>query len=260
MVPFLLLADWQAGRGWARIRGPALGLAYVAVGTFLPYLPLLPASGRSALNWLSFHAERGIEVESVYASLLMVLAPLGLKIVAFSGPGSWDVQSSLDDFLIPATTYIVAGALAVLGIVAWFRRANYGRDEGFRYACLAMVVTVTFSKVISPQYLVWCLPLVLLWGADLFSRREYVALNMATAVIAALSTAVFPYLFFGGGAKPNADLVTTNAYCLVPDLHPLPVTLIVLRNVLLLGIVAVMVRRTITGAGGRSSNPSVAAV
>jgi hypothetical protein len=258
IVPFLLLADWQAGRGWSRLRAPAIGLAYLGIGAFLPYVPLLKTSGGSLLNWLNFHAERGIEVESIYASLLMALAPLGLELEAFSGPGSWDVKSSLTGFLVPASTWFVALALAALGGVAWLRRANYGRDASFRFACLAMVLTVTFSKVLSPQYLVWYLPLVLLWGADTLSRREYVGLIIATVVVAGLSTAVFPYLFFGGVVKPSPDFVTSNQYCLVPDQHPLPVALAVLRNVILLGIVATMLRCTFTRGcqAGRTSAPA----
>ena len=254
MVPFLLLADWQAGRGWSRIRGPALGLAYLAVGAFLPFLPLLKSSGASVLNWLNFHAERGIEVESIYASLLMVLAPFGFEIKAVSKPWSWDIESNLADYLTSASTGIVALALAALGILAWFRRANYSRDDALRFASLAIVVTVTFSKVLSPQYLVWCLPLILVWGADLLRRPAYFGLIIASAVVAALSTAVFPYLFFAGSMKPGDGLDTI---CLVPTLSAWPVTLVVLRNGMLLGIVVLMVRRTLTSVGRPVGGPMV---
>ncbi len=251
-VPFLLLADWQAGRGWARLRASATGLAYLGIGAFLPYLPLLKSSGSSLLNWLNFHADRGIEVESIYATLMMVLAPLGLELQAFSGPGSWDVKSSLTAFLIPASTCLVAASLVALGALAWVRRANYDRDMAFRFACLATILTVTFSKVLSPQYLIWCLPLILLWGADTLGRRGFVGLIVAAVVVAALSTAVFPYLFFGGDTTPSPDVVVNNTYCLVPDLNPLPVALLVLRNVVLLGIVTSMLRCTLTRVGGQA--------
>jgi hypothetical protein len=140
----------------------------------------------------------------------------------------------------------VAAALVALGVVAWVRRAPYDRDTSFRFACLATVLTVTFSKVLSPQYLVWLLPLVLLWGANVLSRREFIGLMVATFVVALLSTAVFPYLFFGGETKPSPDFTVTIPFGLIPNLHPLPVALLVLRNVVLLGIVARMLRGTLT--------------
>jgi hypothetical protein len=243
----LLLADWQANRGAKRVRAVAMGLAYLGVGALLPYAPLLKTSGSSLLNWLDFHADRGIEIESIYASLLMLLAPLGFPLEAFSGPGSWDVKSSLTNVLIPGSSFLVAIALMALGIAAWVQRANYDRERSFRFACVAIVLTVTFSKVLSPQYLVWLLPLVLLWGADTFEGRGFLGLCVAAVAIAALSTAVFPYLFFGGTANPSPDLFVTNPYCLAPDLHPLPVTLLVIRNLLLLAVLAAMLRGTLRG-------------
>jgi len=243
-LPYLLLADWQVtGR---RTSGGALArpLAYLGLGVLFPYLPLLRSSGWSALSWLHFHAERGIEIESIYATLMMVMAPWGFRIEAVHGSGCWNLVSSLAPILASASTWLLAAALLAMLLWVWCRKASYERDDAFRIACLSILVAVTLSKVFSPQYLVWAVPLLLLLAADVLDNRAFITLTCGIIFTALLTTAVFPYLFFEQG-RSRLDFVDFNPYALVPNLHPLPCALLVLRNLLWMGAVVWVARATL---------------
>jgi hypothetical protein len=228
VVPFVLLADWQATKGIGRklLRGMALVMILV-VGVLLPGLPFYREAGWGVLGFLKYHGQRPVEIESLYASLQMLLAPLGLQVHAKYDFGGWNLESSISPFLAAASTWIWLGALCSLGLWALAQRREFGRPAAWRLACFSLLMTVITAKVVSVQYLVWVIPLMLWLGAEIMSQREYVGLCGLSVLMAALTAWLFPYHFFE----------TDTRYALTPILHPLACGVLVLRNAVLLGIV-----------------------
>lgn len=149
---------WIGRRFGGRIRRRAI-LIWVAVG-FLLLLPFA-ALGPGGLRFsFTIQATRHLETESLAGSLLLVADRLGLyrADIHTGKPGSLDIFGVLPGAL---------GAISVLVVIAaivWITwKIASGPTTGERLvAATAAAVTayVAFGKVLSPQYLVWLVPLV----------------------------------------------------------------------------------------------------
>ena len=78
--PLLALADLKSIREEKGV--PRLLAAWLAFGVaaFLPFVWPLITAGKSTFDFLDYHRERGIEIESIYASLLIVLGWFGVPV------------------------------------------------------------------------------------------------------------------------------------------------------------------------------------
>jgi hypothetical protein len=229
VVPFVLLADWQVTKSAGRkLLRSAAALVMLAGGVLLPGITFYREAGWGVLGFLKYHGQRPIEIESLYASAQMLLAPLGLPIEARYDFGSWNLESPLSPVLATLSTWIWLAALCCLGLWAIVRGSKFDRTAGWRLACLNMLVTVVTAKVVSVQYLIWAIPLMLWLGAEVLSEREYVGLCGLSVLMATLTTWLFPYHFFDSDTP----------YALTPILHPVACGVLVVRNVVLLGLVA----------------------
>ena len=126
----------------------------------LPFVALAPGGVRFSL---SFQASRPLHIESAAAGILLAAHHLG----AYSA----DVVSSFNaQNLAGALPDAVAAALAVLqglavaGVWALFARGRRSGDDLLTASAATVAVLLLFSKLLSPQYLVWLLPLVPLVG------------------------------------------------------------------------------------------------
>ena len=160
LVPFALFELWQRGRWRAVATGLGAGAAVLA-GAVLPFAIVAP----HGLTWaLHREAVRPLEIESVGAGFFAVahsLAGVHLHIV-LSGGGSHGIAGPAARAV---STVLLLAMLAVLVAVyvRYFRGPRTAED--LVVASAAVVVTyVVFSKVFSPQYLLWLVPLVLLTG------------------------------------------------------------------------------------------------
>jgi hypothetical protein len=146
-----------------RTRGPrALGGAlavFAAVGLVLvlPLAVLAPGGfGFSVKTQLI----RQLHLESVMASILLAADKVGVysaRIVA-GKPGSLDLGGNLPDVLGVLTTLLLAAALGAVVLASW--RAEESPELLVAGAAASLAAVVAFSKVISPQFLIWLVPLV----------------------------------------------------------------------------------------------------
>lgn len=222
-------------------RWRALGRA--AVGIAIGLLPVAIAwlgAGPAVFGFLAYHARRGIECESTWASLMWVLGPL-------SGPLSIDVRFTSWE-VVGATEAVVktlasAAAVAfIAGALGWALVLRERLDHV--RACLlgALMVGgfVAVSKVFSPQYLLWSIPLLTLAAIELLdSRRRLYVFAGLSMLVAVLTTAVYPF-----GARAIAQLA------------PWVMNTLLVRNVIYLGMVVWLLvtfhrssRRAVVGAG-----------
>lgn len=114
--------------------------------------------------WHSFkyHLERGLQVESTYASFLLVGHTFGSTSPRLSfNHGAWHLSSTLADALARLSPIFMGLALLVVYLLCWRKgRATTEEGEMVNYALLAVLAFMLTSKVLSPQFLIWLSPLV----------------------------------------------------------------------------------------------------
>ena len=162
-----------------------------AVGVSLWYL--LGHSGM--VSAIRYHTERVLEIESVYAGLLMLVGRMGGEPFGVQwGHGSHEVVSSLSPAILGASRYI---QLALLGI-SLIPLARSGIDRCLQCCGALTLAFIVTAPVLSPQYLVWVLPLILSVGGSLGRcvRPLYV-------LTCALTFLIYPALFYRSLVPPR---------------------------------------------------------
>ena len=196
---------------------------------FLPFLLLAPEG-----VWASIERQTGrpLQIESLGAALLLAGKQLGLyEPTVVSTFGSQNVAGSLPDRLASLQTL-----LQIVAVVAVWVAVTRARDPiaGLLGGSAAAVVAfVAFGKVLSPQFLIWLIPLV----------------PLAVAV-SGLGT---PVLFVT--ALVLTQIWFPTHYWDVVDLGAVG-WLVLVRDVALVGLLVALVRSTLTGqarAPARSS-------
>jgi hypothetical protein len=161
--------------------------AAVAVAIFLPFFILSPRG-----VWHSFVEQSGrpLQVESLGAAVLLALHHLfGLGATMVSSHGSQNLGGSLPNAL--AALQSVLQAAAIIGTWVWFARGEPGFERFVRACALAVVAYIALGKVLSPQYMIWLIPLVpLVWG-----RRGLWASGLFAAACL-LTQTWFPYRYW----------------------------------------------------------------
>jgi len=155
LIPFALAELWRRGRWRALGRGAAAALLVLAVAIG-PFIVLAP----HGLGW-AIHREssRPLEVESIASSFFVAAHHLAGYVphVVFTagsrnltGPGPHTAMGVLSLLTV----------LALVGVFALWLRSRRGKQELVLAVCAAVMAYIVFSKVFSPQYLIWLLPLV----------------------------------------------------------------------------------------------------
>jgi hypothetical protein len=160
LYPLVLLPlalAWTARRRGRREALVALGVcAAVALAAFLPFLALgLDGVATSLWRQLS----RPLQIESLGAASLLALHHLGgLPLGWSSSHGSQNLTGAV------AVAAAAVTALAQLAVLAWlwarFARGPAGAERLVRFAAAALVAFAALGKVLSPQFLIWLLPVV----------------------------------------------------------------------------------------------------
>jgi hypothetical protein len=223
-----LVVVWllAAGRRRDAVRG---GLAFAAVVA----VACLPFAGDGFLDQFRFHLDRPVQIESTPASVLWAVG--GSEITG--GPVRPDrfKSNGLDGGAADAVALGFALALAMtLGVIGGILSGR--RDEASlqRAVLAALLAFVALGKVLSPQYLIWLLPL-----AALSWVRGDRAVAVLIAGAAAITQVYFPGRYF--------DLVGGDDGVAV---------LVALRNVLLLLALALALRALTRGEGSRARAPA----
>lgn len=235
VAPLLLLAEWRCESGDGRARRLAGGAAALVCGAVVPFLLEAPVAGSATLSILGLHAERDIQVESIWATLLYAAAAFGIKVRCVHSHGGWNLAGPLEPAFKIASTVAMTALFAVTGTHAVRERERFGRERAMVVAMFVLVATTAVSRVTSPQYFLWALPALLLGAAatntaDASTRRSTIAIVALAAVVAALTTWVFPYHYLRSVSK----------VALVPDLAPAAQAAVAARNVAFAAAVALL--------------------
>jgi hypothetical protein len=151
-----------------------LGVAAFVLTLVAIVVPFALASPGGLRYSLSIAAERGLQLESLGSSLLLAADQLGLYDARVEHYlDSQNVAGgSLPDHLARVAPLLQAVAVAV--VVALFSRAAPRADTMILAVAATLAGVVAFGKVLSPQFLIWLLPVLAL----LVSRSALPALAL----------------------------------------------------------------------------------
>ena len=182
LLPLVVARSWRAQGRAAGLRQLVIA-AGTAIAVYLPFLILAP-EGVMRSVWQQLG--RPLQIESLGAGVLLALhQSLGMPLGWASGHGSQNLTGAVATAASAATTLLATGALLAVWIA--FARGDTGDERFVRYAAAAVVAFVAFGKVLSPQFLIWLLPIVALVAG----RRGAVASGLLV-VSCALTRLWFP--------------------------------------------------------------------
>lgn len=216
----------------ATVRAGLPGWSVAAAIMFVGLVPALALSAEGTVRVLAYHEQRPLQIESVAASALLIDHTLrGTDLVQVRSYGSDNLDGPVAGALQQGGSLLaVIGVLAIAALLAvrlWRSPAPprppgtvLGAEPAVVALAATLAVAVVTGKVLSPQYLLWLVPLVPLvrgW------RGPTAAALLAVAMV--LSRIVFPSSYIA----------------LVEDLQDVPIVLLATRNALLIAIAVLLV-------------------
>lgn len=175
------------------VRGRAATTRAAAVGAGVGAACVIPfaAVGFGGLGF-SFYVQfkRPLQIESLGASVLLVFDRLGLYTADVKPGLSRDLGGSLPQALALASTALQLGAIVLSAW--WFWRGSRSAVATTTAVAAAVASFVAFGKVLSPQYVVWLVPLV-----PLVARPVWAKAMLALAAAMILTNVYFPWHYGG---------------------------------------------------------------
>ena len=133
----------------------AIGLV-VTAAIFAPFVALAPGGVRDAVV---NQTTRPLQIESLGSAVLVAAHHLfGFGLRLDSSHGSQNLGGSLPDAAGAAESALVLAGLTALWL--WFARRPRDTETLVRASAAAVCLFVAFGKVLSPQYMIWLIPLV----------------------------------------------------------------------------------------------------
>ena len=186
LVPLTVVFVWRRkGRREAVVCGGLILLVLALV--FVPFLILAP---HGVVHSVATQAARPLQMESLGAALLLVGHNLfGFGLTMDSSHGSQNLAGPAADVL--AVTLSVLQVAALLATWILFARGPATRERLLLASATALVAFVALGKVLSPQFLIWLIPVVPL----VYGRRGLIAsLLLAAALV--VTQLWFPYRYW----------------------------------------------------------------
>jgi Glycosyltransferase family 87 len=182
VVPLAITYVWRRrGRREALI---CTGIfAAVVALCFAPFVRLSPGG-----VWDSLYrqADRPLQIESLGSSFLLVAHQLGAWTVHLNlSHGSQNQGGSFAGALASAQS--IVQAVVVIGLWITFARGPAEPERLVRYSAATVAAFIAFGKVLSPQFLIWLLPLV-----PLVRGRRGLAASAVLLVALVLTQLWFP--------------------------------------------------------------------
>lgn len=216
LVPMLGLLLYR--RDW---RSLCLSTAAAALVVLVVELPFIVADPSTAFDYLTYHSDRGVQVESLAGGLFLVAgAFLDTDLAVVFGYGSDNVVGVLPDAVAPYMNAVLFAVLAVFVLVVALRIARSRMDLRRQTAVLGVLsltmvmLFIAFSKVYSAQYLIWVMmlfPLTQAAALDRDCRRRVFRVMVSFGVFSMLS--YYAYACFS-----------------IYEPHPLIVAMIFMKN------------------------------
>ena len=214
LLPLVLARSWRRG-GRAEAARSLAAFCAVALACLLPFAALAPHGLWEAIRR---QADRPLQIESLGAAVLLVAHAVGgLSVTMRSGHGSQNLAGSLPDAIAAVQTVLQLVALAAVWV--WFARGPGDVGRFLRASAAAVCAFVALGKVLSPQFLIWLVPLV-----PLVRGRRGLAASGLLAAALVLTQSWFPSRY----------------WTLALDLGAVESWLVLARDLALLALLAVL--------------------
>lgn len=214
IVVMPLLADKKYSSALKQI-GLFVVLTLVLIAPFVYWSP------ENVWNFITYHNERGLQIESVASSIILLFDMYGLANVDWNFSfGSYNINGGIADAIVPymMPILVIAIVLAYILFYIWCRK-HEDYDErlmGIVLASTLMVfIFIVFNKVFSAQYVVW-ITMPMIFSYAFF--RGNTSRNMFLAIIA---MNILTY----GMVKTSSDLMNE---------EPIGIWLLLIRNLLVI--------------------------
>ena len=250
--------DWMGAGGWMGVGAIAKLYPFLFVpaglilatrrwrflaataGVFVaPLVPLIGSIGAVASSVLGYHADRGIQVESLCGGILFIAQRTGAEAGVGYSFGALHFGGPLSETLKPLATVASLLALALGTGIAWLIRKRREPGKAFPETCfVVLALSLTTGTVFSPQFLLWLIAIGAVVGCIPDSRLR--AFAIALIPVALITHALFPFFY------------TRLLYA-----QTLPLTMLWVRNLCVAGMAfggAFMLWRSY---GRRASDPSI---
>ncbi len=151
----------------------ALGSIMVpAVFCLLVQLPFLIIDSASAFDYLSYHSDRNIQIESVVATFMYIAYYMGMTDLHYDTTSqSENIVGALPDLVAPYMNYLLVAAMLIFFIYAFIRcrkcRMKDNKLELFIImSTIFILIFIVFNKVYSAQYMLWILGMMpaMIWA------------------------------------------------------------------------------------------------
>ena len=213
-LPLTVAYTWRR-----RGRREALVCAALAVGVVVAvYLPFLLVAPDGVLSSLGRQLSRPLQIESLGSAFLLTAhQAFGVGIEMGSSHGSQNLAGAAPDVLALLLSVAQVAVLAWL----WARFAREREPSHYELAAYAAAVLTAFvalGKVLSPQFLIWLVPVVPL------ARRYWANALLLAALV--LTQLWFPFRYWD----------------LAREFDPLASWLVLARDLVLVALLVVLVR------------------
>jgi len=183
LVPLALAWAWKR-RG---LREAKVCAAIVFGVVTLPYLVFAAVAPQGVWHSVVTQGSRPLQIESLGSGFLLAAhQAFGLGITMRSGHGSQNLAGAGPDVIAVALTVLQVAALVAVWVA--FARGPADRARLVRFSAAAVCVFIALGKVLSPQFLIWLVPLVPL------VRRPVAWVLFAAALV--LTQLWFPYRYW----------------------------------------------------------------
>ena len=144
--------------------------------------------GVGAWSWVTYMRSRGLQLASVYTAIGILLSNWGRPVPMFFAFGCIQVRTAWSDLCVMLSPWLTMGIMAITWWRIWPLR---GTAVGLWRAAVACVLALLItSKVLSPQYIVWLVPLMSV--AAVLPRQDWV-LTVLALLLCLTTAGLFPY-------------------------------------------------------------------
>ncbi|MEA5508182.1 hypothetical protein VB715_00240 [Crocosphaera sp. UHCC 0190] len=134
-------------------------------------LPFLLISPENYLSFLTYHKQRGLQIETLPASLILLAEKLGLiknqeSLIQYNY-GAFHVALPLADFIakILPILFLLLFIIGIIKAKISFQKNYHSTGQISiqilsRYVVIVLLIFILCNKVFSPQYIIWLLPFI----------------------------------------------------------------------------------------------------